>query len=668
MDRQSATGGASDAHPPDVSPRVGPPPPDVTAEAGFTPRSFALGFALVVALGILAPYTRNVLGSSLFDGEFLPLGAVWPVAMLAMVVGPLLVRLRPRWGLTEADIALVFIMGIAATSVTGDGLTAFLLSNIGAPWYGATPENRWLDIFGPHLKAWMIPTDEGRRITWLFTGRPPGAPIPWDAWTVPLFWWLSLFVASWIVQLSLVTLFRKQWVEHERLAFPLMEVPIEIARGTTRRAFWHRTGFWWGAIPTLAIVLWNIIPFFNTGWPAFPGTFGGLTIARSFPTINLHFWYPLIGLGYFVNLDVLLSVWLFHVLAVVEIGIMNRLGYNSGAPDIYSSASHAVGWQGFGAMAMLVLGMVWMARRHLWRTLKGAFGRDADTGGRELVSYRVAWLGAIAGTVYIAAWLARSGMQATAVAAFLFSTLVIWIGLTRIVIQTGLVFVRAPITAQSFTTSMLGPGNLSAATHTSIAASFAWMHTVFFSTTAFAHAAKLGSDLRLKRRHVLWALALGIVIAGAISIVLMLLWGYDKGGDNFLGWAFGGGKTRHWDMLAGKIQNGGSVDRAAVVHFTVGAIAMWGLTTLMYRVPGWPIHPIGLALSFTHPTSMMAFSVFLAWAAKRLIVGIGGRALYERGKPFFLGLVLGSFTGYIAGIVVDYFWFGQGLGHALYSL
>jgi hypothetical protein len=638
--------------------------------AGITRRSLILGLALTIVLGIGAPYVRNVLPSSLFDGEYLPFGVVWPIAMLVMIVHPLLMRFRTRWGLSEADVAIVFIMGVTAAAVTGDGLSAFLLSNISAPYFGATPENRWLEYVGPHLQSWLIIPDDVNQSTWLFTGKPVFESIPWSAWIVPLIWWLSLFGATFIVCLSIVVLLRKQWTDNERLAFPLMEVPLELARGLrTSEAFWRKPAFWWGAIPPLFIVLFNMIGFFQQGWPEITNSFGKISFGKGFPTIALHFWYPIIGFAYFVNLDVLAGVWFFHLFASAETGIMNRVGYSSGTPDIYCSASHAVGWQGFGAMTFLVMGGIWMARRHLARTARSAVKKPRDDGGGdEMLTFRGAYIGLLAGTLYIAAWLWHSGMELPVVITFLFATFIMYVGLTRIVIQSGLVFVRAPMTAQSFTTSMLGSVNMSQAALTSVAVSFAWVHTVFFFMPAMAHAAKLHVDLRLDRRHVLIAIAIALIVATAVSIYVILVWGYELGGGSFHGYAFRGGMYNHYNSIVGQIRFPSSVDWSAMVQFGIGAALMWLLTLVMYRVPGWPIHPIGLTIGYTHPTAMIAFSIFIAWAAKGIILRMGGRPLYDRGKPFFLGLIIGYFTGLAIGVVVDWLYFGPGAGHGIYSL
>ena len=70
------------------------------------------------------------------------------------------------------------------------------------------------------------------------------------------------------------------------------------------------------------------------------------------------------------------------------------------------------------------------------------------------------------------------------------------------------------------------------------------------------------------------------------------------------------------------------------------AVLLWG----HHRFYWWPLHPLGFIVSVGWLAGQVWFSVFIAWALKLGIVKWGGMPLYERAKPFFLGLILGEAT------------------------
>ena len=76
------------------------------------------------------------------------------------------------------------------------------------------------------------------------------------------------------------------------------------------------------------------------------------------------------------------------------------------------------------------------------------------------------------------------------------------------------------------------------------------------------------------------------------------------------------------------------------------------------------MHPVGLTVASTWMVKRIAFSVFLAWACKALILRFGGVALYQRLKPLFIGLVVGFFCGVFLSFVLDWGWF-KGAGHPI---
>ena len=100
--------------------------------------------------------------------------------------------------------------------------------------------------------------------------------------------------------------------------------------------------------------------------------------------------------------------------------------------------------------------------------------------------------------------------------------------------------------------------------------------------------------------------------------------------------------------------------------FGVGAAAMSALVFLKYRFAWWPLHPVGLAVASVWTIRRSAFSLFLAWGVKVVLLRVGGVRLYRRAAPFFLGLILGCFTAIALSQGIDALWF-YGRGHFIYN-
>ena len=89
------------------------------------------------------------------------------------------------------------------------------------------------------------------------------------------------------------------------------------------------------------------------------------------------------------------------------------------------------------------------------------------------------------------------------------------------------------------------------------------------------------------------------------------------------------------------------------------------LTLLRYRWPWWPLHPLGLAASHNW-MRRIAFSIFLIWAAKLVILQLGGASLYRRCIPFVVGMLVGYAFGVSAVVLIDAIWF-WGTGHVIHT-
>ncbi|HRS95086.1 MAG TPA: hypothetical protein P5179_07440, partial [Candidatus Latescibacteria bacterium] len=98
----------------------------------------------------------------------------------------------------------------------------------------------------------------------------------------------------------------------------------------------------------------------------------------------------------------------------------------------------------------------------------------------------------------------------------------------------------------------------------------------------------------------------------------------------------------------------------------IGALVMAILTFLQYRVPGWPLHPIGFPIAAAGNIRMMFFSIFLTWVIKSILLRVGGVEAYERARPAFLGIIAGYALGVFISFFVDWIWF-PGAGHQIHN-
>src|SRR5438093_651581 len=140
-----------------------------------------------------------------------------------------------RWRLDPHELAAIYGMLLIAGLVSSRGLMEKLIPLLVAPNYFASATNHWRDRFFPQMKPWLVAFDTtgppGQTLVRAYyEGLRVGVPIPWQAWVVPLLAWLLLAGLVLFAFMCLASLFRRPWMEQERLAFPLTQLPLELVR------------------------------------------------------------------------------------------------------------------------------------------------------------------------------------------------------------------------------------------------------------------------------------------------------------------------------------------------------------------------------------------------------------------------------------------------------
>lgn len=633
--------------------------------------TLSMGIVQVVAVCLLMPFSEYVQNGSRLSFGYMPMGALMPFVCFAVIVNPVLKLINPRLGFTTCEMCIIFIMGFVASIFPTLGLCGFMLAILATPYYFASNENQWNEYITPYIPSWAVPSSEGNVLDWFFNGKPEAESIPWLIWLKPLVWW-SLFVGVlfWVA-FCCIAILRGQWVEKERLAFPLLEAPSELAtqtRDSLVPRIMRRRLFWAGLAVPFLIISWNIVTYFYEDFPRITMIDGArwIPIARGVPWLHLKVNFFVISFAYFTNLDILLSLWLFHFLIMLEVGVFNRVGYTLGPPDLWSNYHAATAWQSAGAFFFLILSGVWIARRHLrevWRKALNPNYPGIDD-SKEWISCRTALVGLVLGVTFIAFWFRALGMQWSVVAVYLFAALLMYIGVSKLVAQSGMVYLRAPITAQTFTAYTLGSVNFTPQTLAAMALTFAYCCD--FKMDIFAslsHSDKMATSMGTRKRIVFWAIVVAIVLGFVLSTAITIVLAYARGAYNFGAWEFQSGNQTIYNNMVDKIKHPQFTDWRRLKFFGGGAVACAILSALRFRFHWWPLHPLGLAVAGAAPGVFAEFSVFLAWLIKFIILRAGGLHLFEKCKPFFVGMLVGYVLGVTLSFIVDIIWFpGQGHG------
>lgn len=632
-----------------------------TAPAATTPlslpRAFIWGSLMALAIAFGVPYGTLILRGSYMDLDFSTPGAIFVLFAVSALLNPTVRFLGKRLALNSREMVIAYVMALLACSIPTMGMTCQLLPIITGFRYYASPENHWEDTILPHLPQWLYPQSESA-IKYFYETLPPGQLLPWLVWLKPLALWLLFIFAFQMVSICLMVIYRRQWIENERLVYPLAQLPLEMAQATgpQARAFYRNPALWAGfAVPFIVgafIGLHNYLPAI----PA-PKLAQGISVFRKTQTLSFRLSFPMIGFFYLVEQQTTFSLWFFNRLFFVANGLMNimHIGMSENL-GIYGARSPVFAHLGVGAfIAMVALG-VKVGKLHFGAVLRKALHDDPHVDDRdEIMTYRQAMVGLLIGLVIMVVWLAASGLGLVLAIPFVLVALLLFVGLTRVVAESGMAEAVAPSIAPGVLVSALGSRVFGPTGLAAMGMSYVWLSDmrIFVMATA-AHGLKLGQELPPgQRRPLLWAMVGGILIAVFASIPLTLHWAYAKGGPNLNSWFWDGSPMAAARWTVDKITKPVEPNLVGWLITGLGGALMAWLAVMRQQFMWWPFHPIGFALGGVWMMDELWATIVGTWLIKSVIMRYGGVKVFQKARPFFLGLILGQFATNGLWLVLD---------------
>ena len=551
--------------------------------------------------------------------------------------------------LKEGELLTIYVMLSLASALAGGDMIQVLVPIMGHAFWFATPENEWANLFHRFIPRWLA-VDSKEVLKDYYRGESTLYTIQHiKAWIVPVLAWSSFIIVLLFVMLCINVIVRRRWIEQEKLAYPIIQLPLEMTTNSSglfsSRLMWigfaiaggidiiNGLHFLYPSVPSLGGRLYDIRPYFTEKpWNAI-----GWTPIAVFPFA--------VGLGFFIPLDLSFSCWFFYLFWKVEMIFGSIMGWRSLPEFPYPSE------QSLGAYVGICMIALWASRTHLKLVLKKVFWgieeiddkEDAEGAPpvEEPMSYRLAFFGLFFGGVYLLLFCLHAGMSVFAAVLFFVLYFAVSTAITRMRAELGspvhdLHFVVDTIIPEAVGTRRLGGNNLTM---------FSFFY--FFNRAHRAHPMphqlegfKLAERTRMNNKRLTFAMIIAIVLGTLVSFWACLTVSYKFAlGSQYT--LFG---RETFNRLQGWLNKPTDASLNSSVFTFLGVAFAFTLYFLRMNFFWWPLHPAGYAVSGTWSMNVFWFSIFLSWIAKRVILKSGGLKTHRKAIPFFFGLIFGEFV------------------------
>ena len=567
------------------------------------------------------------------------------ILFILVNINNLLRRYFPKIAFRQGELLTIYIMLCAATALNGYDMMQCLVSLIGTGTWYATPENEWIELFGHYLPNWLV--IKGREIL------PPfyeGGTTFYVAkylrgWVVPIVSWTLFTLALIYVMVCINVLLRKQWIENERLAYPIVELPFDMTKEGKPNFFANRV-LWIGIAIAGGISLLNGFSYLYPSIPRIPIWVTSLN--RYFTgkpwnaiySMNVTLYPFVIGLGFLMPLDLVFSYWAFYLFWQAQRIMGSYLGLASLPGFPYPMAQVRGVWIG------LLLFALWGGRKHFARVLRKALtGGGADDAG-EPMTYRNALIGIAVGGGFILGFCYLAGLSLWFALSFFVIYFALSTTITRIRAELGPpahdMYGAGPdyILTTLLGTRRIGPHNLSVMTL------FYWINRESYRAHPMPHQLegfKLADRVGMRGNRVIVAILLATLLGALSCFWAFLHAGYKLGTETRLyrtTWFAREG----YSILASRLTHPAGVAYTDILFMCLGFVFTITMLIIRTKFLWWALHPVGYAVTGWWIIGRLWFPLLISSIVKWTALKFGGVRAYRRLVPFFLGLILGDFV------------------------
>lgn len=605
----------------------------------ITKRSIFIGLALVIINAYWIALSSE-LWYSVFTAVSLFFNSIYTLFILIQI-NFLLKIIFPKKSFTSQELSIIYIMVCMVSTISGHTMMMYLVGALTHPYWFATPENEWQSLFWRYIPSWFTVSDKSILADY-FEGGSTFYNVKYiRAWLVPMAVWSSFIFVLFSTLLCLNLLIRRHWMEEERLAYPLVQLPLEMTLDPS--TFFRNKLLWLGFGLSGSITFINGLNFIYPIVPYIPVKFhevGHYFTSKPWNAIGwtLVDFHPfIIGLAFFIPLDLSFSCWFFYILSKLEKVIASSLGWH----NLYLNERSVGSWITLGILA------IWGTRRHLLRvTREIIFGRVSKS-SIEPISYRTTFLMMIGGLSFIVLFCYVAGMSLWAIGLFFLVYLMMAFGITRVRAALGVPYHEVVfVNPRQFMVVILGSRRIGNANLTIM--SFLYPFTRCHRAHPMPNqleSFKIGQQEDMLKPRLVWAMMSSIGIGALVSFWIYLAIAYKYGASaECHGWLAGFG-WESFTPLQSWLNHPTDTDVIGTSVMGLNSLFVVFLMMMHRRFIWWPFHPAGYVLSGGEWSGMFYIwnAMLISWAIKWTLLKYGGLKTYRKARPFFFGLVLGDY-------------------------
>ncbi len=616
-------------------------------------RSLLIGICCVIVICCIVSYAELVI--TYIQIGFLQLPPAVIGLFFFLVLGNrLLAKLNDRFAFSPRELMCIYCMMLVASMISSRGVMEKLIPALIAVNYFTNETNSWDTLFFPHIKPWLIPFSPEQKgqasiAISFYEGMQGGDSIPWRAWLEPLGAWGVLVFFVFTAFLCLAAILRKQWIENEKLSFPLVSLPLEFVH--EGHGFFRNRLMWLGfALPALIFTLnglheiWPQIPNLSLRYLLNPYFTDQPFNAIAYTPIFISF--AAIGFFYLLPTQLLFSLWFFFLLTRFQDVVAAMFGLRVSSMPLYPTRLY-IGYQVAGAYVVLVISFIYMGLPHFHRVFREAFTGEKKDDTDELLPYRTAVWGLIVSLILAVGWCYAAGLN-LGFAAFeiLVYVCVVAVVMARSTAEGGLLMTETSFRPLDLYQLIASKASLGAQSLTVLS----FLDAIFtrdqrgLILTGFLDGLKIRDRVGMSYRSLVGVFVLGCTLAFLCAAAIHLWLPYKHGANYMYSYTYRGNPLWAFQDNVAAIEGLGADHRTTGgLFFGVGILVTTGLVILRMLYWWWPLHPLGYALSASWTLVVFWFPVLIAWCIKTPILRYSGIRQYQRLRPFFLGMVFGEF-------------------------